>query len=63
MCYSIRGIIPFDKCCAVLRQVNGKIFYVDADNCADKELLELLSPADPDAVPQEPPQASSQPEA
>ena len=37
-------------------QVNGKIFFVDTDNCEDKELVRLLTPADPDSVPQEPAQ-------
>ena len=42
--------------CAV--QVNGKVFYIDADNCEDKDLLKLISPVDPDAVPQEAPPSS-----
>ena len=32
-------------------QVNGKIFYLDPDHCQDKQLLQLLTPADPDALP------------
>lgn len=41
-------LLPFKL--RVLLQVRGKFFYLDANAFADKELLERLSPADPNAV-------------
>ena len=35
----------------VAAQVNGKVFYIDADHFGDAHLLALLSPADPDQPP------------
>jgi len=37
----------------VAPQVNGKVFYVDADHFGDVDLLALLSPPDPNQPPQQ----------
>ena len=58
-----RAIWPFEVCLRGKRskssldvlQVNGKVFYIDADHFGDPALLALLSPPDPD---QPPPQAT-----
>ena len=43
------------NCVDAASQVNGKVFYVDADHFGDTDLLALLSPPDPDQPPQRQP--------